>query len=497
MTTLATPQVATRVPQPRTVPLATLLAHEWRLLVRDRLLHVAASCFIVVVVLALAAGVRWSRAQQATVDRLRRADADQLVAWQRALDTIPADAPPPEAFARDPRSAFHVGARVGRVAGLDQPPLGVLAVGQSDLQPSYYKVTTGPRQAMLMNDEIENPVALLTGRLDLTFVIVALLPLLIGALSYGMLAGEREDGTLALVASQPVTLRRVLLAKVAVRAAIVLAVAIGLVAIGLVVAGAPLAAPGVATVAATWLLTVLVYAAFWFAIALLVAVLVRGAAAGALTLATVWLLSVIVVPVLVNVVAQARHPAPSRTALIAESRAAAAAANARADTLLRKFLFDHPEMRAGASVASGKDFVTRSLTVQFEVDTAMAPSLAAFDARLRAQQALVDRARLASPSLLAQGVLESLAGTDGDRWRRFRDSTIAYHRRWRDAIMAQAVRGEPLTAAMLGALPTFAFGEAPADAVLPRVGGALAVLVVLAVLAWSGALVAIGRVRAA
>lgn len=493
MTATAAPVTAVRAPVARTVGWSTLVAHEWRLLVRDRLLHVAVLVFAAVVIGALVTGARWTAAQRTTLAALRTESDSVWTAARRTLDTIPADAPRPERFARDPRSPFHVGLRLGRVATLDPAPLAALAVGQSDLQPSYYTVTTGPRQAMLQREELEHPVALLTGRLDLAFVVTVLLPLLIGALCHGLIAGEREDGTLALVAAQPVALRRVVLAKVLVRALVVASLAIALVSIGLVVIGVPLGAPGVPALVMAWFAVVLAQAAFWFGAAVLIGARAPSAAAGTLALAATWLVLVIVVPVLANAVAQARWPAPSRAALITESRAIGTAVNARADSVLGRYLVDHPELARDAAPGAGQDFVARTLSVQFELDTTLAPRLAAFDAQVARQQAAVERARVLSPALQVQGMLEALAGTDGTRWRAFRDSVVAYHVRWRTAIMQHALRDEVLDASRLGALPSLP--PAPADAPLSRIGAPLLVLLGQGALVWIVAFAAVRRLR--
>lgn len=88
------------------------------------------------------------------------------------------------------------------------PPglLAPLAIGQSDLLPYYFKVSTDSRETIMASNEIENPNRLLAGRFDLALVLIFLYPLLILALTYNMLSVEQEQGTLALVLSQPVSL---------------------------------------------------------------------------------------------------------------------------------------------------------------------------------------------------------------------------------------------------------------------------------------------------
>ena len=62
------------------------------------------------------------------------------------------------------------------------------------------------------------PSHLLTGSFDLAFVIVYLYPLMLLALSYNILSGEQEQGTLALTAASSARLTTVLAGKLMVRA---------------------------------------------------------------------------------------------------------------------------------------------------------------------------------------------------------------------------------------------------------------------------------------
>jgi ABC-2 type transport system permease protein len=66
-----------------------------------------------------------------------------------------------------------------KLAAMRPAATGALAIGQSDLYPYYFKISTNSKETFANNDEIENPVHLLAGRFDLAFVIVYLLPLVI------------------------------------------------------------------------------------------------------------------------------------------------------------------------------------------------------------------------------------------------------------------------------------------------------------------------------
>ena len=137
-------------------------------------------------------------------------------------------------------------------------------MGQTDLLPYCYDVSIQTNESsFLQNGEIENPLNLLVGRFDLAFVVVYLLPLLILALSFNVLSGEREQGTLALTLSQPVSARGVVTAKLAFRAILVMGLALGVSLFGVAFTGG-FGSPGWVAV---WCAAVAAYALFWFTLA--------------------------------------------------------------------------------------------------------------------------------------------------------------------------------------------------------------------------------------
>lgn len=493
MSAVSTPYTdgAPRVSRRSRSTAAAMVAHEWRLLRADRMLRVVALLFAALLVTALVNGVSWTRFQSTTLTELRAADAARFAGYVDELSKLAPDAPSAGPFAPDPRNPMTVGSRGGTLAALDPAPLSVLAVGQSDLLPYYLKVNTGGRQGILKGDEIENPGNLLTGRFDLAFVIVVLFPLVILALSYNMLSGEREDGTLALVLSQPVHLRTLVLAKIGVRALVVLATAFVLIGAGLLAAKVNLGAPGVLASTFWWFAIVAAYAAFWFGVALAVNSIVRGSAAAAVASVSVWLVLVVLAPVLVNFVAQTRYPTPSRVAFVSMVRSVTNEANAVSDKLMSKYLVDHPEL-AGAGVDM-KDFWTRSLTVQDTIEKVLAPHYADFESQLAEQQAVITGARVLTPALLVQTALEDLAGTGLPRWQAFRAQTLAFHKQWQDFFISRQIRQQKLTAPDVMGVPVFALRDESAAAVQGRLLTALLWLLLPAAVLWGVGLVRLRR----
>jgi ABC-2 type transport system permease protein len=102
--------------------------------------------------------------------------------------------------------------------------------------PNSYPMSYGSKVDFMYDSEMENPWNLLSGHVDVAFVVVYLLPLLIFALSYNLLSVEREQGTLRMLLSQPLNLTTLLLGKVTVRAGALLIFVVLVPLLGLLVA---------------------------------------------------------------------------------------------------------------------------------------------------------------------------------------------------------------------------------------------------------------------
>jgi ABC-2 type transport system permease protein len=373
---------------------------------------------------------------------------------------------------------------------LPQTPLTAFSIGQLDLLPG--KVTTNiwtARRALTRNYEVANPLNLLAGRFDLAFAVVFLFPLLILALSYNLLSAEREQGTLALVLSQPVRLSTVVLGKLVARFGLVVVLGAALTVVAALVAGVQLTAPGAAWRLTLWGAAVVLYGAFWFALAVLVGALGRSSAVNAVILASAWLLLVVVVPALVNALAVTLHPVPSRALLVEAMREASNGATQRGSQLLARYYQDHPELRPKGEDPDLNDFTTRYFTIERDVEQQVAPVLDRYDASLRAQQALVGRLRFLSPAIAVQEALNDIAGTGPVRQRSFLAQAWSFAEAKKGYFMPRVFRRERLAVGDLDALPRFAFADESAAELAERVGPGLAavvlLVVVLGVAAWS------------
>lgn len=448
--------------------LARIVRHEARLMAADRTLWLLALVLAGVVGYGVLNGASWVAFQRATLAEADREQAARLDDLRARLGSPGQDLGLP---------ADQVGRSLAaRLAALPPGPLAALVIGQSDLYPFYFRVSTDSQQSFLGVDEIENPSHLLSGRFDLGFVLIALYPLAILALGFDLLSIEKEQGTLALVLSQPLSLRTLVLGKVLMRGLLIGALAVGIAGAGFLLGGGDLSGPGGAARAGLWLAVVLAYGAFWFALAAAVNALGRSSATNALVLAGVWLLLVAVVPAVLNVWIQSRYPVPSRIELVQATRRASDRAQAEGSELKARYFEDHPEL-AGAGADAG-EFAVQALAVQEAIEASVRGELDRFETQLRRQQELVDRFRYGSPAIVALEALQDVAGTGPARFRRFLDQVEAFHNDWRAHFRPKVVRGEPIRAEDLDRLPDFRFEEEPLPAVAARVGAGLAGLLV-------------------
>ena len=351
-------------------------------------------------------------------------------------------------------------------AVLPPAPLAALAIGQNDMLPSRYLVTARGAYSFMGRTELDNSLRLAVGNFDAAFVIVWLLPLVVIALTFNIVSGERERGVFAIAATAGASVSRFILTKCASRALIICAALwVALLAAALA-SGANLTRLDSWASLLAWILAATLYAGFWLALALFVNSQPRASDQNASLLAGVWLLLVILAPALTNLAATTAFAAPSRVALTTELREATEAADRAAAADRDRYFFDHPEMRGGEMDTTA--YYRSVAQSEANVARAMAPLLEQFELQSLRQQQLVGMLQFLSPGTLSYQLLTGLAGSDGSRHREFRQQTLEFHQRWVAFFSTRLASGARLTTADYAALPQFRFRGAALGATLRR-----------------------------
>lgn len=187
--------------------------------------------------------------------------------------------------------------------------------GQRDINPSLLSVTMLGLQGQLYDTDLNNPVTLLYGNIDLAFVFIFLFPLVIIAFTYNLLSADQESGVWRLISSQAADLKPILWRRFAVRMIVVFGVVIILSAVAVVYLQLAM------DVRLLWALAaVSSYLLFWFALSFLVISLGRSSGFNVAALIACWVVLNILAPALVNVFVSWKYPVPEALQTVVEQR---------------------------------------------------------------------------------------------------------------------------------------------------------------------------------
>jgi ABC-2 type transport system permease protein len=269
------------------------------------------------------------------------------------------------------------------------------------------------------------------------------------------------------------------LAKCVARAVIVIGVTLAVSLASFLVVGVEFSAPGAAVDVMGWLLVVMLYACLWFAIGLLVNSFSLKSETNGVLLANIWLTAVVVLPALVNVLATAAYPAPSRVTLTTELREAATEAEQQAAEAREAYFFDHPEL--GDEQAPGA-FFREVLASEMAIESRIDPLLDDFERQSRDRAGVVNALQYLSPAIVAQQALTAQAGTDEARYERFRQQVREFHSVYRSFFADRMLADQIMNATDVEAIPVFRFEETHGRWPVAAIAALLVITLLLAAL---------------
>ncbi|MCY4165185.1 MAG: ABC transporter permease subunit [Gammaproteobacteria bacterium] len=375
-------------------------------------------------------------------------------------------------------NAGVVGSATAKYLRLPPTGLAPFSVGQSDIQLSYVPVSMNPAIHITRDNELENPVNLMTGSFDIAFVVIFLLPIFILAISYDLLSSEKERGTLAMVLAHPISLKALMVSKIAARAGVLFAAVLALGLAALLAVGDGLGSFDTWARFGLWAAATLLYALFWFALSVLVNVHGGNSAANGIALAGTWLALVVVVPTLAGLLATTLYPAPSRMELTTAARQAQTEAESAYMARLSEYYYDHLEFVPEGDERA-MDFLTVAMANRNAIDKAVRPLHDEFQSQLNRQESLVRRFQFISPAIMMQLALNEISGTSADRYEHFLNQAFDFRDEWSDFFTVRFLRRAPLKPSDYDQFPTFEYQEEPFATVLTRLLPSLAGMLAL------------------
>ena len=343
--------------------------------------------------------------------------------------------------------------------------LGHLAVGKAEMSPTRVNISPLKNQNLMIERYgFENPTTLTLGRFDLAFFVVVVLPLLIIALSFDIIAADRARGTINLLLSTQVSKRHIIATRLAIRNGLLIALTGIATALGLAAAPQTSASFGL-----LWIGVSLAYCLFWSVLIYLVVCRAPRSEACAATLVSLWMLLVFAVPALATSAGEALYPLPSKLAYLSEARVAQNDAWKQYQELTANYLRDHPDLSQNKQEAPMLKFALAYFLANEQEIANTASIIAAFDERFLQRSRFVDRLQYLSPAILAQRALFRIAGSDFDRSQAFLAQTRKALTELNDALRPAILSNNRISSDQFAALPEFRFTPATFADVLRQV----------------------------
>lgn len=399
-----------------------ILYTEWKAFISNKL----QAGFLLLLLLtggyAIRYGYKEVKKQQAVI---RLVQTEEKKQWDGLLKGLTADTTTPAGkrawqTVGDPRFswAWH------RYNTIFHPaPLAALAIGQRDLFPYYHKLTSHSLYMQVFKNEMVNPQKLLTGNLDLSFVLIFLFPLLVIALGYNIVSAEQENGTYALLKTQPVAFSKILLVKTAFRFVLVAGAALLLSIAGFLYTDAwYMNGRNIAW----WLAAVVLYCLFWQGLVYWIASFMKNSAFNAMLLLAVWLLLLVVFPSLLNATGTYRYPINQTQLSNAIRRIQLDESKEALLKMAQAFYTIHPEWSDGDT--SFLNLYKRAYPMAGELGDAKAsPSVTAYYQQIRNRDQWVNAFNSLSPAVNTQQVLNYLSGTDVNNYLDYQQAVTTFH----------------------------------------------------------------------
>ncbi|QXP69968.1 DUF3526 domain-containing protein [Polaribacter sp. R2A056_3_33] len=372
-----------------------------------------------------------------------------------------------------PTSPISIGNYYPRVAAMDSNDMGFLAVGQSDIFTHYVLPTVFGDDFALNFTEMTSPIQLLFGSFDLMFVIVYLLPLLIIAFSYNVLSEEKERGTLRLLASQPISIRKWVLQKLAMR---LFCLFIIIIVVSAIVFGFFANVPFISFL--SFLALVFCYMLFWFSLAFAINISSSKSAKNALSLLGLWIVFVLLMPSIISQTGDIFYPIPPRTEMISEIREHKAAATKKQDQILDNFLRDHPEYAVN-DPSQARSFWHGYIASQQLIKEELEPLFSDYEDKLKKQQSWVSKFQWISPAIITQSALGTMAGTTKEDYNNYQNQVYQFAADWRNYFVPLLYNNKTFNKTMYKELPTFTYAPKKDHSLLYAIVGLLLISVVV------------------
>ncbi len=306
-------------------------------------------------------------------------------------------------------------------------PWANFSIGQRDVNPFTLKVKMLAIEGQLYDSELTNPLTLLVGNLDASFVFIFLFPLLIIAFTYNVLSEEQENGVWKIVRTTIDSIGAAIAGKLLVRLAVILVTTLLVFLAAVIALKLPFSQPTFQL-----LLVVLLYVLFWFTVSVLIIAFGKSSSFNATTLVCIWIFLAILFPGVANIAVNNSIPVPEAAETAIRQREGYHAKwDQPKKPTMEKFYAVYPQYR---KYPISEDTFSPGwyYAMQFSGDLESANSSEKLFEKLTLRQTLSERIASFNPVIAAQQSLNKVANTDLSSHIRYLQSVKAHHRQIRE-----------------------------------------------------------------
>ncbi|MVT10600.1 DUF3526 domain-containing protein [Chitinophaga tropicalis] len=432
-----------------------LLAFEWQWLLRYRLL-LPVTCLVI-----MTAGCALYYGNAVTTERRHAADSvyadyqhrfDSLLLKLCTADTLTGEG---KTTLKQLSHPVVVQFQLKPVTVLPAAPLSMLSIGMSDMEPWQHRLELS-WSYMHGEEKISNPLKLLTGNFDLSFLLIYIFPLLLMGITYNILSREKELGTYTLILVQQKSILPLLTARLLLRWLLFFVLfTLPLLIVSLMQGGN---IDGIGN----WMLITAAYLTFWSLLLFLVISFNRSSAFNVILMTGIWLLLLVLLPALSRYGTDENTPGTQTATVAAEQREQEWALwDLPQKQLLDSFYAHYPRYKDSHAydTVSGS---SRRTTAYYDLVARRMERFTAQDeaARQKDLQALLHSYRF-NPAVYAQSLFNLAAHTDATDYLHYEEEVKAFHRQWKEHFFTYFFHDRNFTPEDYHALPTFQHKAAP------------------------------------
>lgn len=368
-------------------------------------------------------------------------------------------------------------------------PFTSLAIGQKDNFPFYHDVSSYAKETIYSATptDITNPVKLLAGNFDLSFVIIYLFPLFIIALGYNALSGEKETNTFTLLRVQG-NIKSIVRNKLIFQAVV-------LIALSVIVNLSAFGTNGIFTAANlcqmfTWIMVTAIYIIFWFSVVFFVVTFNKTSSTNALILGGLWIALLLVVPSIVHKNVSDPHGRELAQTMFNSRGDVPGARDMDAARLVDSFhRLQHPYVLppmtdTGKAARYFYEGLMRS-EIQARIDNDLGRMVVASQAK---EYERTIRLNWLNPVFAVQNVFNQLGNSEINNYHQYLAAAESYQTKLRYHLNSHSIAAKPFLLQDLRKVPEF-------DFLHPETGPSRAIAMLLPVIILAGVLLILGSFR--